>query len=227
MSDAGILAVVLAQVAAHGFAPLAFRVHGRFGRQSASFSGGIAVAYAFLHLLPELDGSNELLGRRVYGVVLLGFAFFYGVETAIQQQGSGSFAARIAYPIRLVMLSLYGFLLIFTVGLHMPESLMLAVVFAFALGLDTLTHDLAMLERYGARFAGWGRAAYLVAALLGYAATRVQRPREEVVDTATAVLAGFILYTALREELPQLSEASFAWFLAGAGLFVSLHVLLG
>ena len=61
---------------------------------TASFAGGIAVSYVFLHLLPELSNGNRelrevlgeegapspLLGLEVFLIALVGFAVFYGLE---------------------------------------------------------------------------------------------------------------------------------------------------
>ena len=61
---------------------------------TASFAGGIAVSYVFLHLLPELAEGNErigellgeeggrspLLGLEIFLVALVGFTVFYGLE---------------------------------------------------------------------------------------------------------------------------------------------------
>jgi hypothetical protein len=61
---------------------------------TASFAGGLAVSYVFLHLLPELSEGNRelaevlgdnsrrtpLLGLEIFSVALLGFLVFYGLE---------------------------------------------------------------------------------------------------------------------------------------------------
>lgn len=89
-----------------------------------SFSGGVAVGYVFLHILPELakhSGSTEgeSAARSVYLVALIGLAAFYGLERAIKVSRSrhharygldrpqaftfwlhiASFAATRAYPV--------------------------------------------------------------------------------------------------------------------------------
>jgi hypothetical protein len=67
-----------------------------------SIGGGVSVAYVFVHLLPELAESQEVIAEaigeglavlenHVYVVALLGLAAFYGLERA---------AARIQRPIR-------------------------------------------------------------------------------------------------------------------------------
>lgn len=58
----------------HLAAPKLFALRERIRRAEGSFSGGLAVAYVFLHLLPEIDAGGELLGPRIYFVVLVGLA---------------------------------------------------------------------------------------------------------------------------------------------------------
>jgi hypothetical protein len=53
-------------------------------RQRA-FGGGLSVAYVFLHLIPSLDASNEVVGPRIYFVALLGFVAFYGLDVLFQR----------------------------------------------------------------------------------------------------------------------------------------------
>jgi len=73
---------------------------------TASFAGGIAVSYVFLHLLPELSQGNSelrelfqeedevspLLGLEIFLVALLGFLVFYGFERLAErsQQSAGA-----------------------------------------------------------------------------------------------------------------------------------------
>ena len=73
---------------------------------TASFAGGIAVSYVFLHLLPELAEGNErlrevlkeegerspLLGLEIFLVALVGFAVFYGLER-LAERSRGTVAA--------------------------------------------------------------------------------------------------------------------------------------
>ena len=89
----GLLSVVVLAVL-HLLAPRIRRLPGVPEYATASFAGGIAVAYVFLHLLPELSEGNEelrevlgeegapspLLGLEVFLVALVGFVAFYGLE---------------------------------------------------------------------------------------------------------------------------------------------------
>jgi zinc transporter ZupT len=88
------LASAAVLVALHLLAPRIRRLPLVPEQVTASFAGGIAVSYVFLHLLPELADGNErigellddtgtrtpLLGLEIFVVALLGFLVFYGLE---------------------------------------------------------------------------------------------------------------------------------------------------
>ena len=87
-----VIAVVLA--ALHLAAPHIRRLPLVPERATGSFAGGLAVAYVFLHLLPEIAEGNEAIGEALSAVVeptplvdlgiflvaLAGFAAFYGLQ---------------------------------------------------------------------------------------------------------------------------------------------------
>jgi hypothetical protein len=66
-----ILMVALILGAAHVISPRVVGLRKHPERQDA-FSGGLSVAYVFLHLIPSLDASRELVGPRIYFVAPLG-----------------------------------------------------------------------------------------------------------------------------------------------------------
>jgi zinc transporter ZupT len=56
-----------------------------------SFAGGVAVAYVFMHVLPELAEHGRRLGEQqdaeiaIYALSLAGLATFYGLERTVRQ----------------------------------------------------------------------------------------------------------------------------------------------
>ena len=63
-----------------------------------SAAGGVSVAYIFVHVLPELAERQQhfsdlavlrFLEHHIYGVALVGFAAFYGLERLAQLQQTG------------------------------------------------------------------------------------------------------------------------------------------
>ncbi len=59
------LAIAIFLAAVHLAAPAWNRRPAASSRAAASFGGGIAVAYVFLHLLPELAAGNEEIGEAL------------------------------------------------------------------------------------------------------------------------------------------------------------------
>lgn len=94
-----VLAAVLA--ALHLAAPRIRRLPLVPERATGSFAGGLAVAYVFLHLLPEVAEGNEAVGEAlsqvleptplldlgIFLVALCGFTVFYGLERLADRHG--------------------------------------------------------------------------------------------------------------------------------------------
>jgi hypothetical protein len=90
----GALVAAVALAALHLAAPHIRKLPFVPERATASFAGGLAVAYVFLHLLPEIAEGNEAIGEAlsdvleptplldlgVFLVALAGFAAFYGLQ---------------------------------------------------------------------------------------------------------------------------------------------------
>ncbi len=89
LAAAAVLAAIFYFQPSHGRAPSPTR---RGYRRFVSFSGGTALAYVFVRLLPELSETADNMARatahlalplpelRVYEAALLGFMLFYGLE---------------------------------------------------------------------------------------------------------------------------------------------------
>lgn len=88
--ETGVAAVVLAAAFLIGERT---RILGRLltPRSLASFGGGMAAAYVFLHVMPELHGARHAFteaaamalpyeGKAIYYLALAGFLSFYGIR---------------------------------------------------------------------------------------------------------------------------------------------------
>ena len=218
-----ILMVALILGAAHVISPRVFKLRKHPERQDA-FSGGLSVAYVFLHLIPSLDASRELVGPRIYFVSLLGFVVFYGLDVLFRPP-------RHTHPTRyhayLGVFFLYDGLMVFTLGLELPPTAILTLVFAVSLSLDVLSTDIELQGEYGARFVKSGRWVLLAGVAGGYALSLVRRPHPLVVDILTAALAGFMMFHIFNEVFPVSRNKKFPAFLAGLLTFWLLHVALG
>jgi hypothetical protein len=107
----GALVAAVALAALHLAAPHIRRLPLVPERATGSFAGGLAVAYVFLHLLPEIAEGNEAIGAALSDVVeptplvdlgiflvaLAGFAAFYGLQRLADRQAPAP--ARSAVPV--------------------------------------------------------------------------------------------------------------------------------
>src|SRR3954471_12817209 len=99
-SVVGSLVVAVVLAALHLAAPHIRRLPLVPERATGSFAGGLAVAYVFLHLVPEIAEGNEAIGAALSDVVeptplvdlgiflvaLAGFAAFYGLQRLADRQ---------------------------------------------------------------------------------------------------------------------------------------------
>jgi hypothetical protein len=217
------LLVALIIGAAHIIAPrvVSLRKH---PTQRAAFSGGLSVGYAFLHLIPSLGAADHVIGPRIYFIPLLGFLVFYGLDVLFQPPNHNHPTKYHAY---LWMLFLYDGLLVFTLGLALPPTLTLSLVFALALALDVLGTDIDLQVEFGARFAKSGRWVLLAGVATGYALSLFRRPDPLVVDILAAALTGFMMFHTFGGQFPVTRGKKFPAFAAGLLLFLGLHVVLG
>lgn len=83
---------------------------------------------------------------------------------------------------------------------------------------------LAGTHRFGERFASSGRYVLAAAILLGFVASHLLDASALTVDLVTASIAGFMVFRVFNEELSQIDDARFAWFVMGAFSLGTLHL---
>lgn len=221
-----ILFVTLFIAACHFTSPYILKVLEKHRAAVASFAGGLAVSYVFLHLIPELEEGLGVVGSRIYFIALVGFVLFFGVELLITRYQSAAEHTR-HYLLHTSVAFVYTTLTIFTLGMQLPATSALTIVFALSLGLHLMSNDFGLQEEYGSRYVINGRYFLIFAVLLGYILSIIRRPHEIVVDSLTAILAGFMLYKVFRAELPEIRQVKYLPFITGIGIFLLLHILLG
>ncbi len=236
----------------HLLAPRVHTLPGVPQRAIGSFAGGLAVAYVFLHLLPELAEGAESVGEVLSDVVdvtplldlaifllaLAGFAVLYGLERLAARSGSprGRSAGESAevepppavYWLHLSTFAVYNGLITYTMPLRFRTGVAFALLFAVAMGLHFVLTDRGLGEHYPRRFRRTGRFVLSGALLVGWLAAAVAAPTSTlVVVLLTAVLGGGILLNVFKEELPNVDRrSSYPWFLGGLVLYAALLTLV-
>lgn len=205
---------------------------------TASFAGGLAVSYVFLHLLPELaEGNRELrevlgeagersplLGLEIFLVALVGFLVFYGLERLAERTRGSDDDTRDVFRLHLGSFMVYNAIIAYTLPLDWRTSIPFAVLFTVAMGLHFVLIDRGLEEHYADRFDRWPPRLLLAGALLvGWALAALLAPTSAlVVSLLTAFLAGSILLNVFKEEIPSSRRSHFGWFVVGVAFYALL-----
>ncbi len=200
-----------------------------------SFGGGVSVAYVFMHLIPELAAHEaklrmepSMIGSetRVFAMALVGLVAFYGLELMARRAGRGQASDRqrsvALFWVHVASFALYNGLIGYLL-LHREEmDVKGLVLFTTALGLHFVVNDRGLASHHGRLYARYGRWIVAAAVLAGWALGVLLEPREGVIATLFAFLAGGIVLNVLKEELPEERESRFSAFVVGAAAYAAL-----
>ena len=200
------------------------------GRGFVSFSGGVAVAYVFLQMLPDLVEYNKPIGEYllknqwltsftellIYIVALSGFLMYYGLDLIAERYGD-QHNDHWLYRLHLSMFCLYNFLITYTMSLRVVSSITATILFTIAMALHFMLTDQKFCRLYPGRFDHVGRFVLMSALFVGWLCSVIFDPvRVLIVALMVAFLAGSVLLNVFREELPGVKMTSFFWFVLGA-----------
>jgi len=193
-----------------------------------SFAGGMAVTYIFGHLLPEIDEGHEVVGELIYLLILLGFVVYYGLERRLrlsQQKQVGNHELS-AFTLSMSGYWIYNFLIVFGIPASISASPFHLALVTVAMGLHLLHSDFEMGSKHPQLFDNYGRYLLVGAILAGYFCRFLQPDSELFRDSMTAFLAGSIIYSVFKKELPHPEQTSVKWFLIGIITYTLLLILL-
>ena len=205
-----------------------------------SFSGGVAVSYVFLHVLPdlglhqrafsrELGLSDTLAESLVYSLALLGLVAFYALERKVRLSRKRSRARghgdKYEDHLEWVHAGSYAALnlLIGYLLLHREDTGWASLALYFgAMSLHFMTVDHGMRGDHREAYERRGRWVISAAVAAGWLLGVLVTVPPVGVGFLFAFLAGGIVLNTLKEELPQERESRLWPFLGGAGIYAAL-----
>ncbi|QDU36341.1 hypothetical protein Mal4_06260 [Maioricimonas rarisocia] len=201
-----------------------------------SIAGGVAVAYALIHLLPEVQHHHHALAestigslfggqRLVWAIALLGLMVFYWLESLARRHrqappDSGETGGGLFW-LHMSSYSLYNMLLGYLL-VREDRDLWSLVLYVIGIGLHFVVNDHGLQQHHRKRYRRYGRWILSAAILAGWGigvATEIHRAFEAAI---VAFLAGGILLNSFKEELPEERESRFSAFALGAFLYAAI-----
>ncbi|MCA9766210.1 MAG: hypothetical protein KC455_07310 [Carnobacterium sp.] len=209
-----------------------------------SFSGGVAVSYVFVDLLPKLNEYQLILLVRlensiwrnienhIYIIALLGLVLFYSLERLAKRTKNDLHLTEktkanvsifwIHMSAFFVYNAIIGYLLV-----KEPFENSYGILFYFlALSVHFITNDWSLRRDHVKVYDQYGRYLLIVAPIIGWLIGLLTEVNEFVLSILQAFIIGGIVLNALKEELPEEKESSLVSFLLGAIGYTLLLLLI-
>ena len=207
-----------------------------------SFAGGVSIALVFFEILPELSRSQEIVTQAVGGVLTLlenhiyivaafGLAVFYGVERIVKtsrvnqreagkEDATGDYAFWLSMSVFSIKNLIVGYLI-----LREPRPVQGLILFVIAIALEFLLTDRGLHEDHKANYERVGRWVLIAAVSCGWVIGYFTEIPRIWLAILSSFLAGAILLTAIKEELPEERQSRFWAFALGLGTYGTLLLL--
>lgn len=201
-----------------------------------SAAGGIAVSYVFLHLLPEVGESQEViheagafsfLSHHAYILALLGLILFYALDQHVKNEKRAVQQGKQDEPnvfwTHIGSFFLYNALIGYLLVQEEFSGVLELGLYFFAMLVHFITVDHNLRSDHKEVYDKYGRWLLSLAILIGWFIGSVTELSEVVLSLLIAFLAGGIILNVIKEELPEKKESSLGAFTFGA---VGYSVLL-
>lgn len=207
-----------------------------------SAAGGIAVAYVFIHLLPELAHGQRVieeseldwltyLEEHAYLLALAGLLAFYGLEQLIKVHkrhlSDPTESHADIFWLHIGSFAVYNGLIGYLLVKGWEAGVNTLIWYTIAMGLHFLVNDFGLQSDHRRLFGNAGRWILAVAPLAGWTLGMLTEISELALSALTAVIAGGVILNVLKEELPEERESRFSAFLLGALGYSALLLVSG
>ena len=216
-------------------------VYRKYRRRALSAAGGAAVAYVFIHLLPDLAQASDTFVKitadqslpkpayRVYAAALTGFVLFYGLEHMVHWSRQSGRREESDYGIRdpIFLLhiggfALYAWLISYLMVRGIDEKSVPILIYGIAMGLHFLSTSYSLYHEHGRLYDICGRWILAGAVLAGWACGALTEFPKTVVITMLGLVSGGVVMNSMLVELPGEEEGKFLPFCIGAAAYTTL-----
>jgi hypothetical protein len=209
-------------------------------RRWVSVAAGVSVAYVFVDVLPELGAQHRTLReaagegllfaeQRIYILALLSFVVLYGLEHMVlasrdrRREAVAMGTADPVYWLHLGGFAAYSALIGYLLVERAERGPVALGVYGLAMALHFLIVDHSVREEHG-RIYDRGHWVLAASVLAGWVAGTATPLSEVVFARLFAVLAGGVVITSLKAELPGEREGRFWPFCLGSAAYAVLLI---
>jgi hypothetical protein len=206
-------------------------------RNLLSFGGGVAAAYVFVHVMPEMHGARAAFveavsiplryeGMGIYFFSLIGFLVFYGsgnLRARSKKSGALDHEER-EFRFRVGGFAAYAWMIGYLLVRNLDKPDVSTTFYPAAMTLHFLGIDNTLRDEYNAMYQRGGRWVLAGATMLGWGVgVLVEIPRWALAQLV-AFVSGAIIVNSAVMELPSKKEGRVLPFIAG-GLIYGLILL--
>jgi hypothetical protein len=229
---------VLALVGVHLSAGHLRHLEGAPRSRWLSAAGGVSVAYVFVHVLPEVARADESiersgvigsLERHAYVMALVGLIVFHSLEhlavgSRARSRAAGGIdrASARALAVHVGSFAAYNALIGSLVVRRPDEGAGALVLFTAAIAVHFVVVDDGLREHHRHDYEHVVRWTLAAALLAGAAAGALVDLHEAAIGLMLAFLAGAIVLTTVKDEIPGDRQSRLAPFALGAAAYAAL-----
>ncbi|UCZ51521.1 hypothetical protein LGQ02_11625 [Bacillus shivajii] len=201
-----------------------------------SFSGGLAVSYVFVYVLPSLHKEQILVKKygdyftmesELYFIGLIGVLIFYGVQKVVRksQLKHETDKARSLFWLQIIFFGIYNMLVAYTVISHDVLGVQ-AIFYGLAVGLHfiAVAHDL--WREYEDIYNKVGRYVLALGIISGWVIAISINLSPLTESIIFAFISGAMILNVLKYELPPDEEAHFVTFTIGVVSYTAVTMSL-
>ena len=211
-----------------------------------SFSAGIAIAYVFVHLIPELQDAKYIFVREtahralafpeqvVYLSAMFGFILSYGLEkmvswSSLKLHGHDLLTEKhkITFLLHLIGYSIYVWLVTYLMIRNPEVSTSSITLYTIAMGFHFLGLDFYFYREYKQFYTKLGRYVLAMAAVIGWGVGALIELDKVLIIILLGFISGAIIMNSMIMELPQGKDGKFWPFLLGGLFYSSLLLTIG
>lgn len=222
---------------------LGARVHFHIAhrRRWLSFAAGVATAYVFVHLLPELYEAQKIFSRfaagrmlpfperRVYTSALIGFVVFYGLQNMLSSslsrehgKAAGERNGGPVYGAHIAGFCIYSAMISYVMVRESERGPLFLLLYLVAMSLHFLATDHLLRREHGAIYEEKGKWVLAGGVLAGWVIAEFSVFSEPILATLMGFVGGGVVMNTMITELPGEGEGRFWYFFAGAAGYALL-----